>query len=156
MSLLHPLNLPPAPLKLSSRAGRIFVICLVRKKAIVLTPEEWVRQHVIAYLHFHQGYALEKIAVEKQIQYDGFVRRWDVVVYNDVFEADILVECKAPQIKISHEVFIQISTYQKILGANWLILSNGIQHLIYEIDAQQNNLSAKEQFPKKLNWFSRT
>jgi hypothetical protein len=61
------------------------------------------------------------------------------------------VECKAPQIKISHEVFIQISTYQKILGANWLILSNGIQHLIYEIDAQQNKLSAKEQFPKKLN-----
>ena len=51
MSLLHPLNLPPAPLKLSSRAGRIFVNCLVRKKAIVLTPEEWVRQHVIAYLH---------------------------------------------------------------------------------------------------------
>ncbi|MEY4992223.1 MAG: hypothetical protein RI948_1102 [Bacteroidota bacterium] len=148
MSLLHPLNLPPAPLKLSSKAGRVFVHCLVRKKQIVLTPEEWVRQHLIAYLHLHQGYPLEKIAVEKQIQYDGFTRRWDIVVYNAQFEAAILVECKAPQVKLSHEVFMQISTYQKKLRANCLILSNGQQHLIYEIDLAQNSLSQMQHFPK--------
>jgi hypothetical protein len=148
MSLLHPLNLPPAPLKLSSKAGRVFVHCLVRKKQIVLTPEEWVRQHLIAYLHLHQGYPLEKIAVEKQIQYDGFTRRWDIVVYNAQFEAAILVECKAPQVKLSHEVFMQISTYQKKLRANCLILSNGQQHLIYEIDVEQKSLSQMQHFPK--------
>jgi hypothetical protein len=148
MSLLHPLNLPPAPLKLSSKAGRVFVHCLVRKKQIVLTPEEWVRQHLIAYLHLHQGYPLEKIAVEKQIQYDGFTRRWDIVVYNAQFEAAILVECKAPQVKLSHEVFMQISTYQKKLRANCLILSNGQQHLIYEIHLAQNSLSQMQHFPK--------
>jgi hypothetical protein len=148
MSLLHPLNMPPAPLKLSSKAGRVFVHCLVRKKQIVLTPEEWVRQHLIAYLHLHQGYPLEKIAVEKQIQYDGFTRRWDIVVYNAQFEAAILVECKAPQVKLSHEVFMQISTYQKKLRANCLILSNGQQHLIYEIDLAQNSLSQMQHFPK--------
>ena len=68
MSLLRPLNLPKAPLKLSSRAGRIYVNCLVRKKQIILTPEEWVRQHLIAFLHLHQGYPLEKIAEEKKNQ----------------------------------------------------------------------------------------
>ena len=126
MSLLRPLNLPKAPLKLSSRAGRIYVNCLVRKKQIILTPEEWVRQHLIAFLHLHQGYPLEKIAVEKQIQYNGFTRRWDIVIYNAQFEAEVLVECKAPEIKLTHEVFMQISTYQQKLGANFLILSNEI------------------------------
>lgn len=148
MSLLQPLNLPPAPLKLSSKAGRIFVNCLVRKKQIVLTPEEWVRQHLISYLHLHQGYPIEKIAVEKQIEYDGFTRRWDVVVYNAQFEAAILVECKAPQIKLSHEVFMQISTYQKMIGAAYLVLSNGIDHLIYEIDLEQKSLTQMQHFPK--------
>lgn len=149
MSLLQVLNLPPAPLKLSSKAGRIFVNCLVRKKQIILTPEEWVRQHLISFLNLHQGYAIEKMAVEKQIQYDGFTRRWDLVVYNEKFETEILVECKAPQIKISHEVFIQISTYQNKLKASWLILSNGKDHLIYEIDSNQNKLLQCKNFPIK-------
>jgi len=149
MSLLQVLNLPPAPLKLSSKAGRIFVNCLIRKKQIILTPEEWVRQHLISFLNLYQGYAIEKMAVEKQIQYDGFTRRWDLVVYNEKFETEILAECKAPQIKISHEVFIQISTYQNKLKASWLILSNGKDHLIYEIDSNQNKLLQCKNFPIK-------
>lgn len=148
MSLLRPLNLPKAPLKLSSRAGRIYVNCLVRKKQIILTPEEWVRQHLIAFLHLHQGYPLEKIAVEKQIQYDGFTRRWDIVIYNTRFEPEVLVECKAPEIKLTHEVFMQISTYQQKLGANYLILSNGDTHLVYGIDVEEKQLFAMEHFPK--------
>ena len=152
MSLLQALNLPPAPLKLSSKAGRVFVNCLVRKKQIILTPEEWVRQHLISYLHLHQGYPLEKFAVEKQIQYDGFTRRWDIVVYNAEFEAAILVECKAPQVRLNQEVFMQISTYQKMLGANCLILSNGQNHLVYEIDPAQKSLTQMLGFPKNQFW----
>ena len=150
MSLLRPLNLPKAPLKLSSRAGRVYVNCLVRKKQIVLTPEEWVRQHLIAFLHLHQGYPLEKIAVEKQIHYDGFTRRWDIVIYNAAFQPDVLVECKAPKIKLTHEVFMQISTYQQKLGANYLILSNGDTHLVYGIDIKEKQLSAMEHFPMHI------
>jgi hypothetical protein len=82
------------------------------------------------------------------IQYDGFTRRWDIVVYNAQFEALILVECKAPQIKLSHEVFIQISTYQKIIGAAYLILSNGLNHLVYEINADQKSFDPMNCFPK--------
>ncbi|MFM7007493.1 MAG: type I restriction enzyme HsdR N-terminal domain-containing protein [Flavobacteriales bacterium] len=148
MSLLRPLNLPQAPLKLSSRAGRIYVNCLVRKKPIVLTPEEWVRQHLISYLHLHQGYAIEKIGVEKQLLYEGFTKRWDIVVFNGQFEPAILIECKAPDIKLSHEVFMQIATYQQKLNAQCLILSNGQTHLIYEIDAAQKQLLQKAEFPR--------
>jgi hypothetical protein len=149
MSLLRPLNLPQAPLKLTSRAGRIYVNCLVRKKPIVLTPEEWVRQHLISFLHLHQGYALEKIGVEKQLLYDGFTKRWDIVVFNSQFEPAILIECKAPEIKLSHEVFMQIATYQQKLNAQCLILSNGQTHLIYEIDTAQKQLLQKAEFPRK-------
>lgn len=149
MSLLRPLNLPQAPLKLTSRAGRIYVNCLVRKKPIVLTPEEWVRQHLISFLHLHQGYALEKIGVEKQLLYEGFTKRWDVVVFNSQFEPAILIECKAPEIKLSHEVFMQIATYQQKLNAQCLILSNGQTHLIYEIDTAQKQLLQKAEFPRK-------
>ncbi len=148
MSLLRPLNLPQAPLKLTSRAGRIYVNCLVRKKPIVLTPEEWVRQHLISFLHLHQGYALEKIGVEKQLLYDGFTKRWDIVVFNSQFEPAILIECKAPEIKLSHEVFMQIATYQQKLNAECLILSNGQTHLIYEIDTAQKQLLQKAEFPR--------
>lgn len=148
MSLLRPLNLPQAPLKLTSRAGRIYVKCLVRKKPIVLTPEEWVRQHLISFLHLHQGYALEKIGVEKQLLYDGFTKRWDIVVFNSQFEPAILIECKAPEIKLSHEVFMQIATYQQKLNAQCLILSNGQTHLIYEIDTAQKQLLQKAEFPR--------
>ena len=148
MSLLRPLNLPQAPLKLTSRAGRVYVNCLVRKKPIVLTPEEWVRQHLISYLHLHQGYAIEKIGVEKQLLYEGFTKRWDIVVFNRQFEPAILIECKAPDIKLSHEVFMQIATYQQKLNAQCLILSNGQTHLIYEIDAAQKQLLQKAEFPR--------
>jgi hypothetical protein len=96
----------------------------------------------------NQGFPFEKIAVENQIQYEGFTRRWDIVVYNQHFEPEILVECKAPEVKLSHEVFIQISTYQKMLGANYLILSNGDTHLVYGIDQLEKRLIAMAEFPK--------
>ena len=151
MALLQALNLPKAPLKLSSKAGRIYINCLLRKKNIVLTSEEWVRQHLIAYLHLHLGYSLEKMAIEKEIKYDGFVRRWDLVVYDQAFQAHILIECKAPQIPISHAVFLQIATYQSKLQAPFLILSNGLTHLVYQVNFEQKILEPKTEFPNAPN-----
>jgi hypothetical protein len=148
MKMIQPLNLPKAALKLSSRAGRIYVNCLVRRKAVVLTPEEWVRQHLIAYLNFQLGYPLEKISVEKQLNFNGFTKRWDVVVYNKHFEPLILVECKAPEIRLSHDVFMQIAGYQKKVQAKWLILTNGLTHLVYEVDAIAKELIPQLEFPK--------
>ena len=147
MSLLVALDLPKAPLKLSSKAGRIYVQCLLRRKPILLTQEEWVRQHLISFLHYQQGFPLEKMAIEKEIQYDGFKRRWDLVIYDEKFQAQVLLECKAPQIKLSHEVFIQIATYQSKIQAPYLILSNGLVHLIYEVDFSKKTLKKCLSFP---------
>mgnify|MGYP003843009977 CR=1 FL=1 len=149
---MEKLNFPNCKVLIKNKENKPYIFDRIRKKWLYCTPEEWVRQHLISYLHLHQGYPIEKIAVEKQIQYDGFTRRWDVVVYNAQFEAAILVECKAPQIKLSHEVFIQISTYQKIIGAGCLILSNGLNHLVYEIDADQKSFTPMSSFPKNQFW----
>jgi hypothetical protein len=70
------------------------------------------------------------------------------VIYNAQFDAEVLVECKAPEIKLTHEVFMQISTYQQKLGANFLILSNGDTHLVYGIDTNEKQLLLMEHFPK--------
>lgn len=147
MSILTPLQLPKAQLQLSSNAGRIYVQCLLRQKKIILTQEEWVRQHLIYYFQKTLNYPLEKMAIEKEIKFDGFIRRWDIVVYDSNFMPYILVECKAPQIKITHEVFMQISTYQSKVQAPYLILSNGIDHLIYQVDDLKKRLERLDFFP---------
>jgi len=143
------ITFPSYNFKLNKKENKEIIFDEVRRKWVALTPEEWVRQHLISFLHLHQGYALEKIGVEKQLLYDGFTKRWDIVVFNSQFEPAILIECKAPEIKLSHEVFMQIATYQQKLNAECLILSNGQTHLIYEIDTAQKQLLQKAEFPRK-------
>jgi hypothetical protein len=93
---------------------------------------------------------MEKMAIEKEIQFDGFIRRWDLVVFDHAFEAHILIECKAPQIPISHEVFMQIATYQSKIQAPFLILSNGLTHLVYQVNYEQKILEPQTEFPNAL------
>lgn len=148
MALLTPLKLPPAPLKLTKQGEQIWVNCLIRKKSILLTPEEWVRQHLIAYLHLHKGFSLAKISVEKQIQYEGFTKRWDIVVYDTAFQPFLLIECKAPEINLSEAVFRQISVYQQKIRAPFIALSNGLAHKIYEVNLEKQQLNELADFPE--------
>jgi hypothetical protein len=82
MDIIQPLNLPKTNLNLTRNGSSLSVQCLIRKKKIILTPEEWVRQHYIAYLHITLGYKIERISVEKSLNYFGMNKRWDIVVYN--------------------------------------------------------------------------
>mgnify|MGYP000172658352 CR=1 FL=1 len=147
MQELTPLALPPAPLKLKRQDNKVIVQCLIRRKYLVLTPEEWVRQHLISFLNLSQGFALEKISVEKQIRYDGFTKRWDIVVFDAAFNPFLLIECKAPSVPISSSVMEQISVYQRKVQAPYLALSNGLSHQVFALDAQAANLQTLEAFP---------
>jgi hypothetical protein len=153
MQELIPLNLPPAPLKIQRQADqKLLVQCLIRRKYLVLTPEEWVRQHLVAYLHLQSGFPLEKISVEKQIKYDGFTKRWDIVVYDQAFNPLLLIECKAPQISLSEAVFQQVAVYQRNIQAPFIALSNGLSHLIYALNKENGTLAVCEDFPKAFNF----
>ena len=147
MSVIVPLHLPQTKLKLSREDNQVFVECLVRRKKLVLTPEEWVRQHFISYLNLQLKYPLTRIAVEKSILYAGLTKRWDIVVYDADFQVHILVECKAPHIPLSLDTLYQALTYQKEMQGKYIALTNGLQHAYFGVDVTQKSLLELSQLP---------
>lgn len=146
--MLHALNLPKAPLKLSRKDEQLFVWCVVRKKTLVLTPEEWVRQHVIHYLISDRKVPLGLIASEQGISIHKLNRRCDVVVYGRDQRPKLLVECKAPEITLSAHTLHQIAHYNAELGVDYLWVTNGIQHALYQIDRTGNQIVVLEELPE--------
>ncbi|MFM6936054.1 MAG: type I restriction enzyme HsdR N-terminal domain-containing protein [Flavobacteriales bacterium] len=147
MNPIVPLNLPQTNLQLSRANQDIYVLCLVRRKKIKLTPEEWVRQHFIAFLHEQHGFPLERMAVEKSIQYGGLTKRWDILVYDKDFQPSILVECKAPNIPIGLDTLYQALTYQKEMQGKFIALTNGQTHAYFEIRSDEQKLKEKSELP---------
>lgn len=124
------LQLPPASLELSKKDGELFVRCIVRKKALVLTPEEWVRQHLIHYLVHYKNIPLGYISSEVSLKIRGQQRRCDVLIRDKNGTPWLVIECKAPNVSISDETFVQTSNYVREIGVPYLLMSNGLQHTI--------------------------
>ncbi len=145
MSPIVPLNLPKTDLDISRSGDQLYVRCLVRKKKIVLTPEEWVRQHFIAYFLNDLSYPKGLLTVEKKIQYGAMEKRWDLATFMANQECFLLLECKAPSIPITKAVFEQSLTYFKGLQSRFLVLSNGIEHVIFK--KEEDGLKIVNEFP---------
>lgn len=149
MQQIVPLIFPKADLTLTKKNNQLFVNCIIRKKAVVLTPEEWVRQHVLNYLNNHKNYPLSRLSVEKSIHYNGLIKRWDIVAYDENVKPKLLVECKQPEVKISMATFLQAATYQKVIQSENILLTNGKELLCYSIlkkEAIMNELEAITEF----------
>ena len=108
----------------------------IRKKFVILTPEEWVRQHVVHFLMIDKKYPKSLINVEKLLKINGMTRRYDVVVFNSDGTILILVECKAPHIKINQETFDQIARYNLTMQSDYLMITNGDNHYFCQMDYQ--------------------
>lgn len=141
------LNLPFAALKTKSVKGTIQVFGQVRKKYFVLTPEEWVRQHFIYYLNKEKGYPLGLMGVEKMIKYNRLQTRADIVLYNANGKPTMIVECKAPNVKITQDAFHQIAKYNFQLRVKYLVVTNGIQHFCCQMDYEKNEITFLEEIP---------
>lgn len=111
----------------------------IRKKFVVLTPEEWVRQHTLLYLMNEKEFPPSLIAVERKIPFKGIIKRYDIVVHNPNGSILLLVECKAPQIKINQDVFDQIARYNLSLNADLLMVTNGLNHYFCTLDYINKN-----------------
>lgn len=131
---MQPLNLPTYPFKIKSSENKYFIFDIVRKKYVMLTPEEWVRQHIIHYLIEEKNYPISLIAVEKKVTVNKLTKRTDILVFNTKGNPHIIVECKAPSIKISQDAFDQIARYNLKLDANFLIVTNGLKHYYCKMD----------------------
>lgn len=131
--MLTALSLPKTQLSLSKKGNQIFVQCVLRKKKLVLTPEEWVRQHWIQFLVQHLNISAGKIVSEIGLQYGSLNKRADLVVLNTLGEPDVIIECKAPEIPINQNTFLQWSNYQKVYNARIGVLSNGKDHYLIDL-----------------------
>ena len=145
--MIVPLNLPQAKLKLTREQGQLHVWCVVRKKKLVLTPEEWVRQHVIHFLISEKNVPLGLIASELSIQIHQLNRRSDVVVFGTDQHPKLVVECKAPEIALTDKTMHQIAHYNLKLNVDYLWITNGIQHGIFKINRSENTLEQLAELP---------
>ncbi|WP_194777295.1 type I restriction enzyme HsdR N-terminal domain-containing protein [Pararhodonellum marinum] len=125
-----PLNLPQAPVKLEHREGKLSIFDTLRKKFLILTPEEWVRQHIIHFLIEFKKYPRGLFALEKGLKYNQMQKRFDVLVLDRSGFPFLLVECKAPQVKLTQKTVEQVALYNKTLLAQYICISNGNQHFL--------------------------
>lgn len=145
--LKDPLNLPVCDLQIQDEAGKLTVFDSLRKKFLVLTPEEWVRQHIIHYLISHKHYPRSLFALERGLKYNERQKRFDILVLDRGGSPFLLVECKAPDIKLSQKTAEQIAVYNKSIGARFLAISNGMQHLSLEYDKAAGTYKQLRDFP---------
>lgn len=131
--------------------GRREVLDPVRRRWVALTPEEWVRQLTIVMLHGRYGYPLELMQVEGAITVNGQTRRCDIVVYGTDGRPYIIVECKRPDVPINQKVCDQACRYNTVLQVPLLMLTNGKQQIVIEIDYQSHSLHQLAELPFFLN-----
>ncbi|MCJ7466009.1 MAG: type I restriction enzyme HsdR N-terminal domain-containing protein [Maribacter sp.] len=144
---METLNFPAYSFRLKNSENKTRIFDVIRKKFVVLQPEEWVRQHLVHYLINEKKYPKTLINVEKQLTMNRLNKRYDIVVFKSDGSINILVECKAPQIEITQETFNQIARYNLQLRANYLIVSNGLKHFFCEMDFENEKYVFLEQIP---------
>lgn len=141
------LNLPEFDFRLRESKKRTEIFDEFRMKFVVLTPEEWVRQNLLKYLHLEKKIPKGLIAVEKGLMVNKLQKRTDVVIYNKMGEACMIIECKAPEISISQDTFEQIARYNMTLRVDYLLVSNGLDHYCSKIDFEKSQFSFLEEIP---------
>lgn len=131
---MEPLNFPKFNFRVKNTENQLRIFDIIRKKFVVLHPEEWVRQHVVHHLTLQKKYPLSHVNVEKQLIINGLKKRYDVIVYNGDGSIEILVECKSPQVAIDQETFDQIARYNLKANSKYLMVSNGLEHYYCQMD----------------------
>jgi len=141
------LNLPEFAIKTKLVKGTTQVFDPVRKKYFKLTPEEWVRQHVINYLSHDKKYPFGLMGIEKTIKYNTLRNRPDIILYNTEGIPNMIVECKAPSVNITQNTFNQIARYNFKLRVRYLLVTNGIKHFCCAMDYDKNRIDFLESVP---------
>lgn len=145
------LNLPAIEVNLQEKEGKICVFDQLRKRHLVLTPEEWVRQHWIHFLNNHLNFPKGLISLEKTVTYNNMQKRTDLVVFDLLGAPYLLIECKAPKVKLSKATIEQACMYHKQLQTPFLIISNGLQHICLSYDLVKGQFLQEKDFPKPPN-----
>ena len=144
---MQELNLPKYQFKLKKEGERTLIFDIIRKKYLVLTPEEWVRQNFIQYLVQEKKFPASLIAIEAGLKYNQLQKRLDVLVYNKEGKPYLMVECKAPEVKITQAAFDQIARYNMVFKVKYLVVTNGLNHFCCMMDYTNNTYSYLKEVP---------
>ncbi len=128
------LNLPSFDINIAQRNGRPTVFDPLRRRFVALTPEEWVRQHFVNYLVHHLHYPAGLMANEVELSDGDKHLRCDTLLYNKDMQPQMIIEYKAPHIALTQKVFDQITAYNLLLHVDYLVVSNGMEHLCCQMD----------------------
>lgn len=142
-----PLNLPQYETKIIKRNGKLSVFDDLRRCYVALTPEEWVRQNFVHYLIEQYGYPAALMANEVSLTLNGTKRRCDTVVYDHSLKPLMIIEYKAPTVKIDKAVFEQIYRYNLVMRVEYLVVSNGIKHFCCRINYTENSFNFLTEIP---------
>ena len=146
---MQKLNFPTSSTyDIANRDGSEMILDPLRQKYVVLTSEEWVRQNFVRYLIEGLGYPQGRTAIETGFVFQGMQCRADVLVYDAKGKALLMAECKAPEIKITQQVFDQIGRYNTVVQATYLIATNGLQHYCCMIDRKNNSYRFIDTLPR--------
>ena len=144
---MQKLNFQLYNFRFKNNENKVSIFDEIRKKFIILTPEEWVRQHVVQFLLEEKKYPKSLINVEKVLKINGLRKRYDVVVFNSDGSIFILIECKAPEIKITQATFDQIARYNMTTNAQFLMVTNGLNHYFCQMDYENEKYTFLENLP---------
>ena len=141
------LNFPTYSFRLKNSENNTHIFDVIRKKFVVLQPEEWVRQHCVQYLIHEKNYPISLINVEKVVLINGLKKRYDIVVFNPDGSLALVVECKAPKVKITQAAFDQIARYNLTLKAPYLMVTNGLNHYFCTMNHNLESFEFLESLP---------
>ena len=142
------LNFPVYSFRFKNSENKVAIFDDIRKKFILLTPEEWVRQHVVQFLLLDKKYPKSYINVEKLIKINNLNKRYDLVVFQPNGEIFLLIECKAPEVSISQQTFDQIARYNLVLKAKYLMVTNGLNHYFCQMDFENEKYVFLKELPE--------
>ncbi len=141
------LNLPAYDYVIKRESGKVFILDLLRKKYLVLTPEEWVRQHFINYMVNVLEYPKALIKVEGGLSFNQLKKRSDIVVFNRAGNPWMLIECKAPEQRLRQLTIEQAAVYNHTLRAQHIVITNGMTHICYEINWAEGTTVQRRSLP---------
>jgi hypothetical protein len=145
--VVQDLNFPKFDYRFKSTENKVSIFDIIRKKFVILQPEEWVRQHCVHYLITQRNYPKSLINVEKELTINGLKKRYDIVVFNPDGSIFLMVECKAPKITINQATFDQIARYNLKINAVYLMVTNGINHYYCQMDFEKEQYTFLQDIP---------
>jgi hypothetical protein len=144
---MEELVFPPFDYKIINENGKVAIFDIIRKKHVILTPEEWVRQHLVHYFINELNYPKSLISVEDSLKVNKMQKRSDIIIYNREGQLFMLVECKSAKIKLNQSSMIQLSNYNQKYHSEYLALTNGVQVYVCKMDYENKKSEYLEQFP---------